>query len=329
MKTREYEHLVKPLKWREGPKGLYSNKLFWMEGKDLEGFSANYSFQFVKTPCRMHPLEGMVAHPYNEVLCFASANCNDILELGAKVTVILGAEQEEYSFTESHFVCVPAGIPHAVRVDSVERPFVHYTIGLASNYKGFYIAPDDMMLPQKDKKYAELVRLFVGTIDPLTGKKLVKDANSSVDERGVRHPSKNQHRGFTGPGNADNLIWIYGPDCLNFELNFLYSQCSGCGIWHRGGTSHAHPEEEMLIIAGQNADDPFDIGAELELAMGEEDERYASSVPSVFIMPRGFTHLPETTRWCDKPFAFMVVGIESMHGTPWKDEKGNAISISG
>jgi len=328
-KTRYHQHLVKPLIWQNGPEGLYPDKLFWMEGEDLEGFSANYSYQFVKESCRFHPMEGMISHPYNEVLCFASTDHDDILDLGAEVSITLGAEREEYTFTESTFVCIPAGLLHGpVQVKNVSRPFVHYTIGLSPRYQDFRTPQSALPAPVPgSRKYAELVRFFVGTIDPTTGKKLVYDPNSSVDARGVRHPTKNQHRGFTGPGNADNLLWIYGPDCMNFELNFLYSQCTGCGIWHRGGTSHAHPEEEILIVCGQNANDPFEVGAELEIAMGEEDERYAVNVPSVFIMPRGFSHLPEITRWCDKPFAFMVVGIESMHGTPWRDEQGKKVGL--
>jgi hypothetical protein len=126
-----------------------------------------------------------------------------------------------------------------------------------------------------------------------------------------------------GPSNADNLIWLYGDDLMNFELNFLWGHYSKPGIWHRGGESHSHPQEEILVMVGLDADAPHEIGASIEMAMGEEDERYACTEPTVYIMPRGFSHLPQITRWSTGPYGFIVMNIDGTHDSPWKERDGS------
>ena len=62
MVKKEYAHLIKPLPVLKGPEGLYVEPRIWMEGKDLEGFNANFSFGFYREPCSFHPLEGALVH---------------------------------------------------------------------------------------------------------------------------------------------------------------------------------------------------------------------------------------------------------------------------
>ena len=48
MVKKEYSHLVKPLPVREAPAGLYPGPRIWMEGKDLEGFQAHFTYGVFK-----------------------------------------------------------------------------------------------------------------------------------------------------------------------------------------------------------------------------------------------------------------------------------------
>jgi hypothetical protein len=65
MAKKEFEHLVKSLPVQNAPEGLYPEPRIWMEGKDLEGFNAHFSFGFIKKPCVCHPEEGALIHPYD------------------------------------------------------------------------------------------------------------------------------------------------------------------------------------------------------------------------------------------------------------------------
>jgi hypothetical protein len=335
MKSQIHSHLVKKLEWKPAPAGLYPfENMFWMEGKkDMEGFGACFGFTFVKEPCVFHPTEGMLIHPYDEVLVFASTDTNDIVDLGADISIEIGEERELYTFSKTYVVCLPKGTPHGpVKVTNVKKPFAHFVITLDPVYSAQKIPASKLKPPVPgSKKYEGYAHLMAMTdIPEQIGNPKYEESDGSgmgynkvVDDQGVAHPQARQGADGMGPGNADSLIWLYGKDLLGFNLNFLWGHYSHPGVWHRLGESHSHPSEEILIHTGLDADHPFEIGACIEIAMGEEDERYACTEPTVFIQPGGFSHLPQTTRWVDKPYSFIVVCLDGKHDSPWKARDGS------
>ena len=320
MAKKEYAHLVKPLKVQKGPAGLYSEPRIWMEGKDMEGFNASFSFGYVKKTGVCHPLEGALVHPYDECLVFAGTDNSNILYLGAEVSIQLGEEGEEHIFNEPSVVLIPKGMPHGpVTYRRVDRPIAHYSIGLAPDYKA-------TPLPQKGKttgsKHSHLIKRMITYIDwkavdsrkpgpPSPDAPL--DYSFVSDRAGVMHPAE---RGV-GPGNGDQIVWVFGKDLEGFEVNFTWGFYSQCGKWHRGGEAHYHPEEEILVFVGLDPDDLNFLGAELELGMGKDYERHIFNKPTVAICPQGFPHLPLITRWVDKPYGFIVVCLSGEHASPW------------
>jgi hypothetical protein len=189
------------------------------------------------------------------------------------------------------------------------------------------------------KKYDGYACLFAANMDPETGllkggvarvfeaKKKAEESgeddggdktgmgyNKLIDDRGVIH---SRNRGGMGPGNSDNLVWLFGDELQNFDVNILWGHYSHAGIWHRMGECHGHHEEEILVVVSVDPDDPLNLGACVELAMGEEDERYATTVPTAFVMPRNYLHLPSITRWADKPFGFIGINLDKTHDSPW------------
>jgi hypothetical protein len=143
MKKLEFANLVKPMMVQKGPAGLYPEPRVFMEGKDLEGFNANFSFGYIKKPTVLHPVEGALVHPYDELLVFEGTDNSDMLKpIGADVSIKLGEEQEEYSFNQPTVVLVPKGTPHGpVNIKNVTRPIAHYHIGLAADYKASVFSP--------------------------------------------------------------------------------------------------------------------------------------------------------------------------------------------
>jgi hypothetical protein len=101
------------------------------------------------------------------------------------------------------------------------------------------------------------------------------------------------------------------------EVNFTWGYYTGCGIWHRGGEAHTHPEEEILVFVGLDPDNMNFLGAELELGMGKDYERHIFNKPTVAICPKGFPHLPLIVRWVDKPYGFFVICLSAEHDSPW------------
>ena len=311
MAKKEYGHLIKSLPVKKAPEGLYTKPRIWMEGKDLEGFNANFSFGFIKEPEVVHPEKDALIHPYDECLVFAGTDNADILQLGAEISVELGEEREEHVFSEPSVVLVPKGMPHGpVTIRRVDKPIVHYTIGLGPAYKAESIAPKSPKTT--GSQYSHLIKRLVTTVEKREDGSGM-GYESVTDSRGVMRPAD---RGI-GPGNGDQIVWLFGKDLEGMDVNFTWGFYSRCGKWHRGGEAHTHPEEEILVFVGLDPDDMNYLGAELELGMGKDYERHIFNTPTVAICPKGFPHLPCITRWVDKPYGFFVICLSGAHDSPW------------
>jgi hypothetical protein len=315
MVKKEYAHLIKPFAVKDPPKGLYAEPRIWMEGKDMEGFNANFSFGFVKKPGTFHPMEGALVHPYDEILVFETMNRKSILDMDAEISVELGEEREEHIFKEPSCVLVPKGTPHGpVTVKKISKPIVHYTIGLANEYKAEVVK--GAAKPTRGTKYNRLIKKMITTVNiaPATATGRLSNV---IGRDGIMRPAQ----GGVGPGNGDQIVWLYGSDLEGFNVNFTWGLYSQCGKWHRGGEAHYHPEEEILIFVGLDPDNLNFLGAELELGMGKDYERHIFNTPTVAICPAAFPHLPLITRWVDKPYGFIVICLSGEHASPWVEAK--------
>jgi hypothetical protein len=314
MAKKEFAHLVKPMIIKAPPKGLYAEPRIWMESKDLEGFNAHFSFGFIKKPGTFHPLEGALVHPYDEILVFEGTNSKNIMDLGAEVSVEIGEEREELVFKEPSCVIIPKGTPHGpVKVKKLDRAISHYTIGLAAAYKATAAPVKVKAAKAKASKYSHLVKKMWTNFKNLGmgGDRLAANQYGVIRaaEMGV------------GPGNGDEVVWLYGDDLEGFNVNFTWGLYSRCGKWHRGGEAHYHPEAEILCFVGLDPDNLNFLGAELEIGMGKDYERHIFNTPTVAICPAAFPHLPLITRWVDKPYGFFVICLSGEHASPWVEAK--------
>lgn len=323
MAKKEYSHLVKPLLVQQPPEGVYDEARVWMEAKDLEGFNAHFSFGFLKQNCTCHPVKGMITHPFDEILLFAGVDNEKGFEyLGAEISVELGEEREEYGFNKPTVVVIPRGTVHGVvKVQNIEKPIVHYTIGLAPEYKALPITTGFASSVSKGSKYARLIKPLDNFVSPVAMRERMRDLFQDKEAM-KRFMAENPHMnleqvGMIGPGNADSLIWLYGDQVENLEVNFTWGYYTQCGKWHRGGEAHTHPEEEILVFVGLDPSDINFLGAELEIGLGRDYERHIFNKPTVVICPKGFPHLPLITRWVDKPYGFFVICLSGEHDAPW------------
>ncbi len=311
VREKEYANLIKSMIVKDPPEGLYPEKRIWMEAKDLEGFNAHFSFGFVSRPVTFHPMEGMLVHPYDELLVFEGTDTSSILKLGAEVSIELGEEREEYVFNEPTVVLVPKGTPHGPAVvRSLERPIAHYSIGLGPEYKAEAIKAADLKPKVAGEKYAKYIKKMVTKVDESQAEGRMP---SVIGRDGIMRPAEFG----VGPGNGDQIVWLYGDDLEGFNVNFTWGFYSRCGKWHRGGEAHTHPEAEILCFVGLDTDNLDYLGAELELGLGKDYERHIFNTPTVAVCPAGFPHLPLITRWVDKPYGFFVICLSGEHASPW------------
>jgi hypothetical protein len=143
--------------------------------------------------------------------------------------------------------------------------------------------------------------------------------SKGIDAFGVTHPQAHQGPDGMGPGNADSLIWLYGKDLMNFNLNFLWGHYSHPGVWHRLGESHSHPEEEILIHVGLDADTPHksERVSRSQWVRRTEIRMYEPT----YISAQGFPHLPPNHALGRQTLRFHVVTLTA-RTIRWKPRDG-------
>ena len=80
-----------------------------------------------------------------------------------------------------------------------------------------------------------------------------------------------------------------------------------------GHPPHIHKDAELLFHLGTNADDPSDLGGEVEFFMGPEMERYVITQSCCVYIPPGFIHAPWKPLKTYRPWIFIEVNQGLKH----------------
>jgi hypothetical protein len=113
-----------------------------------------------------------------------------------------------------------------------------------------------------------------------------------------------------------HLVWLDGEVVPGAKM---YSEC----VWfwpmsaqaleaaRREGraaepTAHTHPFDEVIAFLGTNPEDPYDLGAEIELWL--EDERHLLTTSFLAYVPAGMRHCPLIFRRIERPIFHFTLG---------------------
>ena len=80
-----------------------------------------------------------------------------------------------------------------------------------------------------------------------------------------------------------------------------------------GHPPHIHSEAELLIHIGTDPDNPEDLGAEVELYVGPEQERHVITESTVVFLPPNFIHGPWNPLRTTRPWIFIEVNQGLAH----------------
>ncbi|MEM2546473.1 MAG: hypothetical protein QXM37_02455 [Candidatus Bathyarchaeia archaeon] len=296
MFNRKYENLVKRLVIRKGPGGVLPDQLVWMEGEDLEGVNLCFGGGFHGKEAGVgHTWAGAHTHKYDEILFFHGLDHSDITYLGTEMAIEIGEEQEEHIFNESSIVVVPKEIPHGPITNLQKKLHLHYHIVLGPETQTTWRPKEAKPPKTQGTKYSHLFK-------PLR-QRIIKTAE----------PER-------GPGGADQLVLFRSEDLEGLAVNFTWGIHSKCGVWqrHEGASkAHVHPFDEVLFFIGFEPNDINYLGAEVEVYIGKEQEKYVFDKASAVIVPKNIPHGPIVTTWVDKPFGCFTISLAKEYEVKW------------
>ncbi|HTY63175.1 MAG TPA: hypothetical protein VMG30_13075 [Acidobacteriota bacterium] len=326
MTTGKHEHLIKPLSigavnWEEkkGQPGASvigpgnAKKEIWLNGRDhLEGMNFNFSWGVHNTVGEWHASSKSHIHPTPECLFFVGLDTANVNYLGAEVECCLGDEGETYTFNDPTVIVIPAGLPHGpITTRRLFSPrgfgFFAASLGAASGITWSDGKNQGAKQASAAGKHAHLVKPLKSGLITERG---TFNASRLTPEQRAKREELQKKTGFKqGPGNTDHMAWMYGQDLEGLNVNIAWGFASQPGIWQRGVGAHTHPADEILMFLGTDPDNTESLGAEIEIDLGQEHERYFFDKSSAILCPAGFPHGPIVTRWVDKPFAFLLVNL--------------------
>ena len=103
--------------------------------------------------------------------------------------------------------------------------------------------------------------------------------------------------------------------CHFYFINWISKKPpKGLGAWSEFTHGpHIHKDAELLIHVGTNPDDPMDLGAEVEMYMGKEMEKYTITKTCVVYIPPGLIHCPWIIKRVDRPWIMINVNQGPVH----------------
>lgn len=283
MAKTKYGHLVKKLKYQGG-----QDNMTLPTGADLEGLNLSFAWGYRRKLGTWESDGGIGhVHPYGECLVFTGLDYDHPNTLGAEIEIAMGENGEKHVFDSPAVVIAPPGFPHCpVVTRRLDKPFGFLAISLSGEHK-----------------------IKESTVKSVPSQKGLK-CGHLVKKLNLRDTKR------TKGGNADFIEWWNGKDIEGFNLNFTWAFHTGTGAWHEQDP-HVHPNDEALLFVGLDPDNPDYLGAELEIAMGEEREIHVFDTPTVVVAPKGLVHCPLITRRVDKPYSFSAISLNTQHETTW------------
>ena len=126
----------------------------------------------------------------------------------------------------------------------------------------------------------------------------------------------------TDHGNKYWMNIIQGPFYKEREPGYTGMSISAIHNEYRSGTTlgyhciypgysapiaHSHNHHELLCFLGGNPEKVSDLGAEVSVCLGEEQEEHSFNTATIVSIPPDLKHCPVTVRNATRPLVFLVI----------------------
>jgi len=111
-------------------------------------------------------------------------------------------------------------------------------------------------------------------------------------------------------GSKGAAMMSAGANILNgFNCTIIYAFAFETGITGKSTKPHTHDYDEAIFFLGSDPNDIGNLGAEVEMSIGEEEEKHVFNVPTAVVIPKGLPHCPIVTKKLEKPYLCMAVSL--------------------
>jgi hypothetical protein len=136
----------------------------------------------------------------------------------------------------------------------------------------------------------------------MTGRKYEHLLISGVD------PEIQKQRTYAAIGFLNGKTF---PGCNDYNIYWIGDKPYGAYGTKKWGEimhgPHEHKYPELLIHLGTDPDHPFDLGAEIEMCLGEEMEKYTFNRSTIVCIPAHFVHAPWRILKVTRPFLMIEI----------------------
>jgi len=218
-----------------------------------------------------------------ELLCFLGGDPRNILDLGGKINIYLGSDHEEHIITSATIVSIPPGLQYGpVILKEYTKPFVFLRISTTKEY----------------------------------------EAKKVVDGQEMQLKAMKEGSPVTDYGKKYWMNIIQGPFYKEREPGYMGTSISAIHNEYKSGTTlgyhciypgysapilHSHNHHELLCFLGGNPEKIKDLGAEVNVCLGNEQEEQVFDTAAIISIPPNLKHCPVTVTNVTKPLVFLVI----------------------
>lgn len=251
----------------------FGKRILWMDGNVVDGaFQMNCSWYLGKNERGPEPH----AHAADELIGFYGSDWNNPYRLDAEIE--FWVDDEKISIDHSALVFIPAGVKHSpLWIRSVDRPVIHFSVLT----DGEYITKSEgwKKLSSTEVRNCVVTELKI----PPEKLALAEDYNKY----------------------AFRILWMdenVVPGAFHINTAWFFNRAEAVE-----NVPHTHDDDDEIIgFLGSDPDNPEDLGAEVEIMLG--DEKHIITKSSMIFVPAGLKHCPLVLRRVDRPiFHFTTV----------------------
>lgn len=224
----------------------------------------------------------------HELFCFIGGNPENIMDFGSEVRFTLGPDDEEQVIRDTTVVIIPPGLKHGpITISNFKKPFNLLRIVNSREYQ--------------DKLDAEAPKEAALKMEWLRNGNEVRKHGKKYWMNLMKGPFYNDYE----PGWTGMSIWAHH-DEFSAGISLGY-HCIVTPYDVR--FSHAHNNHENLCFLSGDPDKPGELGADVEVYLGEENEKHTFNTPTILSMPSGLKHCPLLVHNITKPVIFLEVSV--------------------